>query len=300
MLTSPVLDRPGSASATRVGVCVCCGGERWLPKFRVPRQCRGCGFIRADMEVSHDEIKKLYQEDYFRGKEYGNYLEDQDSHRKNFAHRFQMMSHIAPGVKSLFEIGCAYGFWLDYCSKQGIECAGVDVCEDAVRHAARELKQNATARDFLTLPVETGRYDAFCMWDTIEHLAAPELFVDRAHDALAPGGWLFLTTGDIGSRAARWRGSRWRMIHPPTHLQYFSRSSMDRFLNRHGFTPVAWRTQSMHRTIGEVLGRVSTLSRGVPRWTAAALSRLTPGLIQRRGFWLDLGDIMFVAARRNA
>ena len=57
-----------------------------------------------------------------------------------------------------------------------------------------------------------------CLWDTIEHLAEPEAYLEKIAKSLPVGGWLFLTTGDIGSPMARARGSRWRMIHPPTHL----------------------------------------------------------------------------------
>ena len=60
------------------------------------------------------------------------------------------------------------------------------------------------------------------MWDTIEHLKRPDLFVQKAAADLRPGGLIALTTGDIGSLNARLRGARWRMIHPPTHLHYFS------------------------------------------------------------------------------
>jgi hypothetical protein len=42
------------------------------------------------------------------------------------------------------------------------------------------------------------------------------------------------------------------------------------------------------------------LGRGLPARLAAAARRLTPGFVARRGFWLDLGDIMFVAARKGA
>ena len=45
-----------------------------------------------------------------------------------------------------------------------------------------------------------------------------------------------MTTGDIGSLMARWRGARWRQIHPPTHLHYFSKLTLAQLLERHGFT----------------------------------------------------------------
>ncbi len=293
--TRTVQSQPMSLNS---GACICCDCADWSPKFRVLVQCNNCGFIRADTEVTPEQIKRLYQEDYFRGKEYGNYLADQATHRTNFAWRFKMVKKVAPDLRRLFEIGCAYGFWLECCTKNELQCAGVDVCEEAANYAKNTLNQNAVAADFLTMDIQPGRFDAFCMWDTIEHLANPERFLARAYELLPPGGWLFMTTGDIESRMARWRGPHWRLIHPPTHLQYFSIATMGRFLKQHGFEAVDWQTQPMFRNFGEVLGRVSSLGQGISKWTAQTLSAILPGAVKRSGFWLDLGDIMFVAARK--
>ena len=75
---------------------------------------------------------------------------------------------------------------------------------------------------------------------------------------------------------------------------------MTRFLAANGFEVTRIRSLPMCRTIGEVLGRLSGLSKGFSRWGAAILSRVLPGWVQQRAIWLDLGDIMFVAARKTA
>jgi hypothetical protein len=137
------------------------------------------------------------------------------------------------------------------------------------------------------------------MWDTVEHLAHPEAYVERVYDLLPPGGWLFLSTGDVGSWLARWRGQHWRLIHPPTHLQYFSRSTMARFRERHGFEVRAVHSLSICRTVSEIIGRLNSLGRGISRHAAGLLAGRLPGWLGNAGLWLDLGDIMFVAAQRR-
>ncbi|NBO91753.1 MAG: class I SAM-dependent methyltransferase [Planctomycetia bacterium] len=280
--------------------CICCGSARWKEYFRVLRKCRDCGFIRADIDLTHEQVRKLYQEDYFQGEEYGDYLADAVSHGKNFAARLAVVRRLmGRNVGPLFEVGCAYGFWLQQCSLAGIQCAGVDVCVEPVRHARMVMGQNAQVGDFLSLSLSRGQYRAFCLWDTIEHLSQPEQFVGKVYDLLPPGGWLFLTTGDIGSAFASWRGPRWRMIHPPTHLQYFSTETMRRFLNRQGFQVMRCQSTPMYRNIGETLERVAKLGKGISRPIAQTLKQLVPSGAKELGFWLDLGDIMFVAARKT-
>src|SRR5262249_59391852 len=111
--------------------------------------------------------------------------------------------------------------------------------------------------------IRPGEYQAFCMWDTIEHLAHPELFVERIFQLLLPGGWFFATTGDIGSKNARRAGPGWRMIHPPTHLQYFSGQTMTRFLERRGFEVAAIHSTSVYRSIRGVLSGLLLFERGM-------------------------------------
>src|SRR5262249_887952 len=124
-------------------------------------------------------------------------------------------------------------------------------------------------------------------------------FVERLFQLLLPGGWFFATTGDIGSKNARRAGPGWRMIHPPTHLQYFSGQTMTRFLERRGFEVAAIHSTSVYRSIRGVLSGLLLFERGMKRRAAWLADKLLPWWVQERlGFWLALGDLMRVCARK--
>jgi 2-polyprenyl-3-methyl-5-hydroxy-6-metoxy-1,4-benzoquinol methylase len=279
--------------------CIVCGADAWEPRWEILCRCRNCGFVRAAELPSVTTAAAVYTADYFAGEEYGDYLADRDVHRRNFAARWRDMQRLAGQPKSVFEIGCAYGLFLEHAASQGATAAGIDVCREAVQHAASQLGQRASAGDFLTAPIAAGHYEVFCLWDTIEHLPHPEAVIDRVVELLPPGGWLFLTTGDIGSTVARLRGRRWRMIHPPTHLQYFSRQTMRRFLSRRGLSVVEIKSIGVYRTLHSVLAGLSVLGKGWSRSLATWLHQTIPVHAQQRiGAWINLGDIMGVAARK--
>lgn len=285
--------------STQTRPCIVCGCTTWLAHFQILARCTTCGFVRASEEPDEREIARLYEEDYFRGKEYGDYLADHYAHAVNFAYRYEQLIRISRDLGPVFEVGCAYGLWLAEVSRRGGRCAGVDICEAAVKHATQSLGQEATCEDFLEKPLAQGAFHSFCMWDTIEHLAYPERFIQRIFDLLPAGGWFFASTGDIDSLAARRRGPRWRMIHPPTHLQYFSQETMCRFLRHHGFEVVDVSSLPMYRSFYGTFTLLTTLGKGFARTVARVASRLVPTYIQKRlGFWLDLGDIMLVSARK--
>lgn len=146
----------------------------------------------------------------------------------------------------------------------------------------------------------SGRsFDVVCLWDTIEHLGAPDVYLARASTLLKDSGLLFLTTGDISSLNARLRGSNWRQIHPPSHLHYFSKTTITRLLVRLGLEVEGIETAAYYHTMFNVLKSIEICGGPGGRLASTTLSLVGDRLARRLGLWVNLGDIMFVAARRK-
>ena len=47
------------------------------------------------------------------------------------------------------------------------------------------------------------------------------------------GGKTYITTGDISAALPRFQKEKWRMIHPPSHLHYFSKKTLTLLLERY-------------------------------------------------------------------
>ena len=150
--------------------------------------------------------------------------------------------------------------------------------------------------DFRDAPLNRGELDAVCLWDTIEHLTEAESYLARIEELLSPGGLLALTTADIGSRLARWQGPRWRQIHPPTHLWYFSRQTMRRTLDRFGFDLIWFRRVGMHRSLGQIVYALTSLGRPKPSLISACCAKLG---LEQLTIYLNTYDTMMVVARRR-
>lgn len=279
--------------------CIVCQAGQWRTLFKKLRQCQTCGFVQTKTNFSQAALLPLYDQAYFQGKEYSNYLSDAKIHRHNFRHYFAEVLAVTSHPREVFEIGCAYGLWLELLTQNGIPCSGIDVSPVPVRYAAEQLHQNAFRGDFLRLTIEPGRFDVFCLWDTIEHLAHPELYLKRIFDLLPPGGTLFFTTGDIESRYARWRGLHWRMIHPPTHLHYFSQKTIRRLLTRLDFCDIIIHPVPTYRNLQGVINTTIILRSGYSRAIASAVKKALPQFLQEHcAMRLNLGDIMLISAKK--
>jgi len=287
-----------SAAPLASSRCLVCDGAL-APHPRLPglQECSGCGFITADLALSEDDLRALYGADYFHGDEYADYVAEGPELRENFRRRIDtLLSHQPEGERRrLFEIGAAYGFFLDEVRASYDQVAGVDISEAAAEFARTQLGVDVVAADYLAqeLPEQV---DALCMWDTIEHLSRPREFIEKAARDVRTGGLLALTTGDIDSLNARLRGRRWRMIHPPTHLHYFSRRTLVRLLDSAGFDVVHLETAGNTRSIRGIVYAILVLRGG--RQGLFDKIKALPGLSQ--SITLDLRDIVYIIARRRS
>ena len=276
--------------------CDVCGEAGRPVGYAGLRRCDACTHVWADLSLDPAEIAKLYQRSYFFGDEYGNYLEDRRVIEKNFSGRLATLRRFMTGThRSLFEVGSAYGFFLNAARGAFASVRGIDVSEDAVRFARGEFGLDVTCGDLLAQDLAGQTFDVVCLWDTIEHLATPRQYLEKVSDQMPAGSLIAITTGDIGSLNARFQKGRWRLIHPPTHLHYFTKRSLTELLGRCGFDVVHVEHCGVYRSLGGMLQNLVSLRWHWPR-AGRWLQRATPKDLD---LYLNLHDIMYIIATRR-
>ena len=290
-----------SNKATKTFTCLVCDGAL-EPHRRLTGllRCAVCGFVTAHLAFSTSELEAIYGREYFHGSEYADYVFEGPSLSHNFRRRLRTLTRYVPERedKTLFEIGCAYGFFLQLASHEFRRASGIDISDAAVAHAKGTLGVDAVKADFLSNGIGEG-FDVYCLWDTIEHLMEPHRVIEKISRVMNAQGILTITTGDIGSLLARIRGQSWRMIHPPTHLHYFSRATLKRLLLRHGFEVVAVEYPSTTRSLRMILSGLMVLGRPASSWTLSLYRALERLPFVDFSIPLNTWDIMYVIARRR-
>jgi SAM-dependent methyltransferase len=261
--------------------------------------CQGCGH-RVYRGAETVDSAALYGHGYHDHEEYLDYAGQRETLARNFRDYLDRMARYGAKGSSLLEVGCAHGFFLAEAATRFPRVHGLDVSASAVAQARERLGVSAEAVD-VCQHRPAAPYDVVCLWDTIEHLPDPRRALDCATRLLGPGGFVFLSTGDAGSLVARVRGAKWRMIHPPTHLHYFTRAGIRRVLEDLGFRTLGIESLAGRRQIGNVLHNLDRFGRLAPlRAAARGLLHRAPASVLRRDLRIGLGDVMFVAARRAA
>jgi 2-polyprenyl-3-methyl-5-hydroxy-6-metoxy-1,4-benzoquinol methylase len=281
--------------------CQVCNHSEWVEIYNASLlKCSVCGFVTANLEISTDELKALYSEKYFKGEEYFDYKADKNFLQKNFKKRLKKIRKYHPEVSNVLEIGCAYGFFAESLTKQypSINYLGIDVSDDAINYASNVLKQNARCADYLTLKADQLYSDIF-MWDVIEHLPEPASVIKKASSELKIGGHIYITTGDIDALLPRWQKHKWRLIHPPSHLHYFSKKTLSRLLTDSGFEIVQASYPTISRSANQIYYSLFLLKYKDKNGFGYKLKNLFYKCIPD---WLSVPintfDIMFVMARK--
>ena len=258
-------------------------------------KCQNCGHGWANLQLDHAYLQQLYAENYFKGEEYADYLADKEILQMNFSKRAKQIAQSAPAPKYLLEIGCAYGFFYETIQQQFKDShyQGYDISSDAIQYAKQHYGPYFSAENYLDV-ANAQNYDAVFMWDVIEHLADPGAFLAKAQKECKPGAMLYLTTGDFGALLPRLQGKKWRMIHPPTHLHYFTKKSMTALLKKHGFEPVFFQYPPVFRSLGLIYFALFILNKKQRRfhqWLYRKIPKAAAIPINTR-------DIFFVGAKK--
>jgi SAM-dependent methyltransferase len=253
-------------------------------------RCARCGH----MQLAKPPPEELLEEGYTDAIS-TDYLSEEPGQRATARRALTMIArHVRPGA--LLDVGCWLGFLADEARQAGWQPIGLEPSAFASAFARERLGLDVRAEGVFEAELEPESFDAVVMADVLEHLLDPARALQRVAGLLRPGGVLLLVLPDAGSRVARTLGPRWWSVIP-THVQYFTRTSLRLLLGRMGWEVLEVQTAPKVFTLGYYIGRIGgyspALAHGLLRVGAAA------GILERP-VAPDFRDRMAVLARTPA
>jgi len=250
-------------------------------------RCSACGHMQLERFPTDAVLAEAYGE-----AKSADYVEEEAGQRATArAVLGRLERHVGRG--SLLDLGSWVGFLLAEARERGWDVVGVEPSDFASAYARDRLGLDVRTADLLGADLEGRRFDAVVMGDVIEHLPRPGEALDHIAAQLSPGGALCLMVPDAGSRLARAMGARWWSVIP-THVQYFTRSSLGTLLRRHGYEVLDVTTQPKAFTVRYYLSRIEGYSAPAGRALVRGAERLR---VADRMWAPDFRDRMLVIAR---
>jgi SAM-dependent methyltransferase len=157
-------------------------------------------------------------------------------------------SRIRGRPRTLLDVGCSFGYFLERAAVDGWQTMGVDIVPEAVS-AARKRVPSARlfATDLRGAGLASGSLDAITMWDVLDMVPDPAAELAECFCVLAPGGIIGIRIRNVAGQLWLYRcytrlGWLWRRagIKSPFtfHRCSFAPTSIKQLLARAGFCEI--------------------------------------------------------------
>jgi 2-polyprenyl-3-methyl-5-hydroxy-6-metoxy-1,4-benzoquinol methylase len=189
-------------------------------------RCQRCSFVFASRHPTDIELSQHY-ETYTRAnwispitiKRYRELLQKMEPFRRS---------------NNILDIGCGDGYFLLEAKKRNWNVYGTEFTDEAVRvcrekeiiiHKGSVKKENYAPEFF----------DVITSFEVIEHLNTPDSEVETYRAILRTGGLVYVTTPNFNSISRDILKADWSVIEYPEHLCYYTRKTLRRLFEYHGF-----------------------------------------------------------------
>lgn len=250
--------------AARLPACILCGTARARKIVEQPAAryfartiytCDACSLAFVHPQPSDEELARVYSSTtYFE--QHSDTPEKQPGQERADV-RVGILSKFLRGNPALAErrprvldIGPGTGEFMRTVSAAGWSAQGLEATAEWAKSLARQTGLRVDASWSLAAFEDPEPFDVISMWEVIEHYRDPLAEVTGARRRLKPGGWLAISTPNLGSFRGRVYGPRWRgFTEGFEHLFFFSPRSLRAVLERAGFQEIRLRTWKINSAL---------------------------------------------------
>jgi 2-polyprenyl-3-methyl-5-hydroxy-6-metoxy-1,4-benzoquinol methylase len=200
---------------------------------------------------------------------------------------------------NLLDVGAANGFFVELCTKRGINAEGIEISQNAVEWA-KSLGRNVTNSTLENFS-PPGKFRVITLLDVLEHIHNPIEFLSAASLNLEDNGFLLINVPNEGSMSAKLAGKNWHALLPPEHWFYFNKKSLRLLLENSGFEVIKMKSISKSFTLNYIYLTVLN-SPQIPNLVKQILKFLKPifsGAFGKSKIFLPLYDNLSAVAKKS-
>lgn len=195
-------------------------------------KCSSCNFIFTNPRPDDQSLRKYYQSsNYDSHKTNSSNLKDylyQKVRDYSTKKKLNYINKITKG-KSLLDIGCGAGFFINYCYRNNWKVEGMEPNLEALPYISPTIKIHSQLNT-----IKPNSFDIITMWHSLEHISALDKVIETAAHSLKKEGKLLIAVPNINSYDASHYKNYWAALDVPRHLYHFTQESLKILLNRFG------------------------------------------------------------------
>ena len=217
-------------------VCRCADYRVTRETFDIIR-CKSCFYAQTFPQPDEQAMEKYYETNaYISHSETSEGIVNKLYHfirQINVRKKLHWIEPMAHPSKTLLDVGCGTGFFLEHCKKQGWNVTGVEPNGPARKKAEERI--NAPVYSSIDSVSVAGKtFDVITLWHVFEHLYDINRSFEQLKSLLNPHGTLVLALPNPCSKDAEIYGKDWAAFDVPRHLSHFSPQSIRLLAGKHG------------------------------------------------------------------
>lgn len=245
-------------------------------------RCSDCDVVYKSREIETLRETDFYENDYFKGRKSAREKKWERRVRKA---RGQLVA--AQGFSNgggVLDIGCSLGYGIEAGRRLGIDAAGTDISEFAVK-TCRERGLRAEIASLEELPFKDDEFGVVTMRHVLEHTPQPAVALAEVRRVLTPGGVVLIAVPNLTYWKGLFRRRQYRYFRPDDlgqqHYVYYTVTTLRRLLETNGFEVVATSKAVLRRNVARQspLHTIGEVTRFVAMVAWQGLARL---LLMRR------------------
>lgn len=214
------LDYFFTGQSFQIVTCLACGFRYTNPR---PTEESSAGYYQSDEYISHDTgTNDLMTRIYALARHF------------TVQGKYNLVRKYSPG-KSLLDIGCGTGEFLNYCQNHQFNCVGVEP-SDKARTYAQTNYHLEIREQFLQGMHHSERFDCITLWHVLEHIHQLDATLVKIRTLLKPGGTAIIALPNSNSYDAGYYRQYWAAYDLPRHLYHFNRFAVTNLAEKHHFT----------------------------------------------------------------
>lgn len=139
--------------------------------------------------------------------------------------KMKLINSLHSGSKSLLDIGCGTGDFLELAKKGGWNVTGIEPNGQA-RQIANSKTDNSIFETGYLGNLKPNSFDVITLWHVLEHLPDLEMHIILFKSLLRPNGTLVIAVPNFKSYDASYYKMFWAAYDVPRHLWHFSRTTI--------------------------------------------------------------------------